>query len=65
MGGDYLRKVKTWVCRRLSLLFALPEQIVELARSGHLSGSKWPELKPGGFLLATRRKLLESKSHLK
>jgi ParB family chromosome partitioning protein len=32
-----LGKDKSWVCRRLSLLSALPEQIVELVRSGHLS----------------------------
>jgi len=32
-----LGKNKSWVCRRLSLLSALPEQIVEVVRSGHLS----------------------------
>jgi len=32
-----LGKDKSWVCRRLSLLSALPEQIVELVRSGYLS----------------------------
>jgi hypothetical protein len=32
-----LGKDKSWVCRRLSLLTALPEQVLELVRNGHLS----------------------------
>jgi ParB-like chromosome segregation protein Spo0J len=32
-----LGKDKSWVCRRLSLLTALPEQVLELVRDGHLS----------------------------
>jgi ParB/RepB/Spo0J family partition protein len=32
-----LGKDKSWVCRRLSLLSALPDEILEAVRSGHLS----------------------------
>lgn len=32
-----LGKDKSWVCRRLSLLCALPDEILESVRSGHLS----------------------------
>jgi ParB/RepB/Spo0J family partition protein len=32
-----LGKDKSWVCRRLSLLSALPEEILESVRNGHLS----------------------------
>jgi ParB family chromosome partitioning protein len=32
-----LGKDKSWVCRRLSLLSALPEQVLESVRNGHLS----------------------------
>jgi ParB family chromosome partitioning protein len=32
-----LGKDKSWVCRRLSLLCCLPEEIVQAVRSGHLS----------------------------
>jgi hypothetical protein len=32
-----LGKDKSWVCRRLSLLSALPEQVQESVRNGHLS----------------------------
>ena len=32
-----LGKDKSWVCRRLSLLTALPEQALESVRNGHLS----------------------------
>jgi ParB family chromosome partitioning protein len=32
-----LGKDKSWVCRRLSLLSALPDEVLEAVRSGHLS----------------------------
>lgn len=32
-----LGKDKSWVCRRLSLLTALPDEILDMVRSGHLS----------------------------
>jgi ParB/RepB/Spo0J family partition protein len=32
-----LGKDKSWVCRRLSLLSALPDEILEVVRNGHLS----------------------------
>lgn len=32
-----LGKDKSWVCRRLSLLSSLPEEVLEAVRSGHLS----------------------------
>jgi ParB-like chromosome segregation protein Spo0J len=33
----FLGKDKSWVCRRLSLLSALPEQVLDSVRKGHLS----------------------------
>jgi ParB family chromosome partitioning protein len=35
--ASLLGKDKSWVCRRLSLLCALPEEVLEAVRSGHLS----------------------------